>query len=82
MLFATHVRAWRVAHLYSVQGSVRKNISILEIVQSRTRIYIYILLRMTDNVTSQNIDLSFWDTLYNQVDDSIIKYIKNECNDY
>jgi hypothetical protein len=26
--------------------------------------YIYVLLRMTDTMTSQNIDLSSWDTLY------------------
>jgi hypothetical protein len=59
MHFAPRVRSWRVARLYSVLYN--------ETVRNRT-IYIYIytsihfLLRMTDTMTSQNIDLSSWDT--------------------
>jgi hypothetical protein len=35
--------------------------------------YIYIfLLRMTDTVTSQNVDLSSWDTLYSVVNGYVI----------
>jgi hypothetical protein len=64
MHFATGVRTWRVARLYSVQYS--------EIALSRKQfgighMYIYtFLLRMTDTMTSQNIDLSSWDTVYNK----------------
>jgi hypothetical protein len=65
MHFATRVRTWRVARLYSVQCSIRET----AVSRKPFRIghmYIYtFLLRMTDNMTSQNIDLSFWDTLYN-----------------
>jgi hypothetical protein len=62
MHFATRVRTWRVARLYSVQYS--------EIALSRKQfgighMYIYnFLLRMTDTMTSQNIDLFSSDTLY------------------
>jgi hypothetical protein len=62
MHFASRVRTWRVARLYSVLYS--------EIALSRKpfgigHTYIYtFLLRMTDTMTSQNTDLSFWDTLY------------------
>jgi hypothetical protein len=63
MHIATRVWTWRVARLYSVLYS--------EIALSRKpfaigHMYLYnFLLRMTDSVTSQNIDLSSWDTLYN-----------------
>jgi hypothetical protein len=62
MHFAARVRTWRVARLYSVQYS--------EIALSRKpfgveHMYVYnFLLRMTDTVTSQNIDLPSWDILY------------------
>jgi hypothetical protein len=60
MHFATRVRTWRVARLYSVMYS--------EIALSRKplgigHVHIY-MLRMTHTMTSQNIDLSSWDTLY------------------
>jgi hypothetical protein len=48
-------------------STLQWNISISEIVGNRTHVYIYIhffLLRMTDTMTSQNIDPSSWDTLY------------------
>jgi hypothetical protein len=36
--------------------------------------YIYtLLLRMTDTMTSQNIDLSLWDTLYSLATDNDVK---------
>jgi hypothetical protein len=63
MHFAARVRTWRVTRLYSVLYS--------EMALSRKpfgigHMYIYnFLLRMTDTVTSQNTDLSSWDTLYN-----------------
>jgi hypothetical protein len=37
---------------------------ISETVRNRTHVYINIFLIMTDIMTSQNIDLSSWDTLY------------------
>jgi hypothetical protein len=56
--FATRVRTWRVARLYSEIALSRKPFGI-------GHMYIYkSLLRMADIVTSQNIDLSSWDTLY------------------
>jgi hypothetical protein len=56
MHFATHVRTWRVACLYSEIAVSRKAFGI-------GHMYIYsFLLRMTDTVTSQNIDISSWDT--------------------
>jgi hypothetical protein len=72
MHFATPVRTWRVARLCSVLYSV--------IALSRNpfgigHMYIYIfffLLRMTDTMTSQNIDISSWDILYKQNDKLII----------
>jgi hypothetical protein len=33
--------------------------------RTRTHVYVNFFLRMTDTMTSQNIDLSSWDTLYN-----------------
>jgi hypothetical protein len=62
MHFATRVRTWRVARLYSVQYS--------EIALSRKPFgigHMYtdtFLLRIADTVTSQNIDLFCWDNLY------------------
>jgi hypothetical protein len=58
---ATRVRTWRVARLYSVQT----NSSISETVRNWTHVHIQFLLRMADTMTSQNIAISFWDTLYN-----------------
>jgi hypothetical protein len=40
------------------------NSSISETVRNRTHVQYTFLLRMTDSVTSQNIDLSSWDTMY------------------
>jgi hypothetical protein len=58
MHFATGVRTWHVALLYSEIALSRKPFGV-------GHMYIYIfLLRMTDTITSENIDLSFWDTLY------------------
>jgi hypothetical protein len=42
MHFATRVRTWRVARLYSVQCTVQWNSSISETVQNRTHVYIYL----------------------------------------
>jgi hypothetical protein len=58
MHFATRVKTWRVARLYSVQCTVQWNSSISETVPNRTHVHIHFLLRMTDTMTSQNIDLS------------------------
>jgi hypothetical protein len=58
MQFSTRVRTWRVARLYSEIALSRNPFGI-------GHMYIYTtLLRMTDTVTSQNIDLSSWDMLY------------------
>jgi hypothetical protein len=59
MDFANHVRTWRVARLYSeIVAPSRKPFGI-------GHMYIYtLLLTMSDTMTSQNIDLSSWDTLY------------------
>jgi hypothetical protein len=58
MHFAPPVRAWRVARLYSEIAVSRKPFGI-------GHMYIYtFLLRMTDTMTSHNIDLSSWDILY------------------
>jgi hypothetical protein len=52
MHFATRVRTWRVARLYSEITQSRKPFGI-------GHMYIYtFLLRMTDTMTSHNIDLS------------------------
>jgi hypothetical protein len=40
------------------------NSSISETVRNRKHVHIHFFLRMTDTMTSQNIDLSSWDTLY------------------
>jgi hypothetical protein len=45
-------------------SSVQWNSSISETVRNRTHVHIIFLLRMTDTVTSQNIDLASLDTLY------------------
>jgi hypothetical protein len=55
MHFAARVRTWRVARLYSEIAVSRKPFGIG---------HMYILLRMADTVTSRNIELSLWDTLY------------------
>jgi hypothetical protein len=58
MHFATRVRTWRVARLYSEIAQSRKPFGI-------GHMYIYnFLLRVAETMTSQNIDLSSWDTLY------------------
>jgi hypothetical protein len=58
MHFASRVRTWRVARLYSETAVSRKPLGI-------GHMYIYtLLLKMTDTMTCQNIDLSSWDTLY------------------
>jgi hypothetical protein len=49
--------------MYS-QTNVQSNSSTSETVQCRKHVHICFLSRMTDTMTSQNIDLSFWDTLY------------------
>jgi hypothetical protein len=46
------------------QTTIHSNGSISETVRNRTHVHIKFLLRMTDTMTSQNIDLSSWDTLY------------------
>jgi hypothetical protein len=58
MHFATRVRKWRVARLYSEIALSRKSFGI-----GHTYIYTF-LLRMADTMTSQNTDHSHWDTLY------------------
>jgi hypothetical protein len=64
MHFATRVRTRRVARLYSVQYS---EIALSWKPFGIGYMYIYtFFLRMTDAMTSQNIDLSSWDTLYMQ----------------
>jgi hypothetical protein len=64
MHFATRVRIWHVARLYSVQCTVQWNSSTLEAVQNRTHVRNTFLLRITDTMISQNIDIFSWDTLY------------------
>jgi hypothetical protein len=54
MHFATRVRTWRVARLYSAIALSRKPFGI-----GHMYIYTY-LLRMTDTMTFQNIDLSLY----------------------
>jgi hypothetical protein len=43
-------------------SSVQCNTSISETIQNRTHVHIHFLFRMADTMTSQNIDLSSWDT--------------------
>jgi hypothetical protein len=45
-----------------IQNTARR---ISETVRNMTLVHIIFSLRMTDTMTSQNIDLSSWDTLYN-----------------
>jgi hypothetical protein len=64
MHFATRVRTWRVARLYSVQV-LYSEIALPPKPFGIGHMYIYsLLLRVTDTMTSQNIRLSSWDTLY------------------
>jgi hypothetical protein len=60
MHFATRVRTWRVARLYSEIALSRKPFGI-----GHTYIYTF-LLRMTDTVASQNVDLSSWGNVYTE----------------
>ena len=46
------------------QTTIQSKVSISETVRNRTHVHIKFLLRMTDTMTSQNIDLTSWDTLY------------------
>jgi hypothetical protein len=64
MHLTTRVRTWCVARLYSVQCTVYSFVS--ETVRNGTHVptSIQFLFRMTDNTTSQNIDLSSWYILY------------------
>jgi len=50
-----------------IQTPVQWNSSISETVRNRTHVRMHFLLRMTDTMTSQNIDISSWDTLYMQL---------------
>jgi hypothetical protein len=64
MHFAARVRTWRVARLYTVQCTVYNEIAAFRKPFGKGHVYIFnLLLRMTDTMTSQNIDLSSWDTL-------------------
>jgi hypothetical protein len=75
MHFATRVRTWHVARLYSVLYS---EIALSQKPFGIIHMYIYIfLLIMTDTMTSQNNDVSSWDTLYNL---SNLKYNKPKIN--
>jgi len=47
-----------------IQTTVQSVIFISETVRNRTHGRIHFLLRLTDTMTSQNIDLSFWETQY------------------
>jgi hypothetical protein len=62
--FVAPVRTWRVASLYGETGLSRKRFGI-----GHMCIYTF-LLRMSDTMTSQNIDLSSWDILYTE---SVVK---------
>jgi hypothetical protein len=74
MHFATRVKTWRVARLYSEIAVSRKPFRI-------EHMYVYTcLLGMTDIMTSQNIDLSSWDTLYSLVTDSFERKIIHKQN--
>jgi hypothetical protein len=55
-----------MAHCSSVQCKCTAywSSSVSETVRNRTRVHIHFLLRMTDTMTSQNIELSSWVTLY------------------
>jgi hypothetical protein len=58
MHFATRVSTWCVAHLYSEIALSWKPFGIRHMYAHT------FLLRMTDTMASQNIDLSSWDILY------------------
>jgi hypothetical protein len=64
MNFANRVRTWRVAPLYSLQCTVQWNIYISENVRNSTMYIHTFLLRVSVTMTSQNIDLFSWETLY------------------
>jgi hypothetical protein len=57
-----------VCTVYNVLCS---EIAVLDTVRSETHLYIQFMLRMTDAMTSQNIDLSSWDTLYSSSWDTL-----------
>jgi hypothetical protein len=67
MHFATPVRTWRVARLYSEIALSRKASGI-----RHRNIYTF-LLRMTDTMTYKNIGLSSWDILYSFHTGSVAK---------
>jgi hypothetical protein len=71
MYFASHVRTWLVARLYSGIAVSVKTFAI-------GHMYIYtLLLRLTDNMTSQNIDLSSRGTLDKAILSSIALLRRN-----
>jgi hypothetical protein len=65
MHFATRVRTWRVSRLYRLYSVLYSEIALSRKPFVIGHMYIYnFLLRMTDTITSENTDLSSWDTLY------------------
>jgi hypothetical protein len=58
-----------IAHRKGGKENIARQIS--ETVRNRTHVHINFFLRMADTMTSQNIDLSSWDSLYNVHYDSV-----------
>jgi hypothetical protein len=71
MHFATRVRTWRVARLYSETTLSRKPFGI-------GQMYKYtFLFTMAYSMTSQNIDHSSWDALYIHIYIQVEEILKN-----
>jgi hypothetical protein len=54
-----------------IQNTARQ---ISETVRNRTHVHINFYLRMTDTMTSQNIDLFSWDILYKEYCENVVFY--------
>jgi hypothetical protein len=73
MNFATRVRTWRITRLEYILTFLYSEIALPLKPFGIGHEYIYIL---TDTLTSRNIDLSFWDTLYLRCSRNIVTVIK------
>jgi hypothetical protein len=66
MHFPTRVRTWRVALVCTVYSVLYSEIALSRKPFGIGHMYIHtFMLTMTDTMTSKNVDLSSWNTLYN-----------------
>jgi carotenoid cleavage dioxygenase-like enzyme len=77
VLFATHVRTWRVARRERRECSTTFLYALIsESVRGRRHVHVhFLLLRMTDTMTSKNTDFISWDTLHTYIHTYIHTYV-------